>query len=307
MKFMNSFLQSRGWEEFQKSLGRKTWRVNGALFILHELPFGFSYVYALRPEISNALFADTVNELKKFVSKQNPVFLRVEPGNELLRLSERFLTQSAPSLQPSETLITDISRSENEILAGMHHKTRYNIKLAQKYGVTVKIFRGHDGGKKMFAEFFNLLKITSKREKFFVHAESHYHKLLAAEFSDFKNFLAVATYRDIILSAAMVNLYKDRATYLHGASENIHRNVMAPYLMHWSIIREMKKQGAFEYDWWGIDENRWPGVTRFKLGFGGGQIAYSPAVDIVYRPVLYKCYRALRALKHIKLRVLKLF
>ena len=92
----------------------------------------------------------------------------------------------------------------------------------------------------------------------------------------------------------MVNFYLDTATYLHGASSLIHKDVMAPHFLHWRIMQDAKKLGMRSYDLWGIDEDRWPGVTRFKMGFGGRVDEYPRSMDIIFRPMWYKTYKTLR-------------
>ena len=92
----------------------------------------------------------------------------------------------------------------------------------------------------------------------------------------------------------MINFYGDTATYLHGASSRKNKELMAPHLLHWRIIQEAKKRGLGQYDFGGIDEKKWPGVTRFKIGFGGSVVEYPPSVDIIYKPILYKIYRLAR-------------
>ena len=90
-------------------------------------------------------------------------------------------------------------------------------------------------------------------------------------------------------------------TYLHGGSSREHKELMAPYLLHWRIMEEAKRRGMAQYDLWGIDGDRWPGVTRFKKGFGGSGVFYPPSLEVVYRPLWYKIYRVMkeRPSKHI--------
>ena len=66
---------------------------------------------------------------------------------------------------------------------------------------------------------------------------------------------------------------------------------MAPYLLQWEQIKEAKKRGCIEYDFWGIDDKKWPGVTRFKKGFGGQEITYPGAFDLIFQPIWYRLYK----------------
>jgi len=109
--------------------------------------------------------------------------------------------------------------------------------------------------------------------------------------------LFVAIYNKKIIVANIVMFYKETAIYLHGASDYQYRNLMAPYLLQWQQILEAKERGCSEYDFWGIDEKKWPGVTRFKRGFGGKEIVYPGAYDLVFQPTWYRIYKLAKIFK----------
>mgnify|MGYP001560001859 CR=1 FL=1 len=284
-----SFLQSAEWEAFERRLGRKTHRIDGKLVVRHDLPLGVNYLYAPRPS-----FRDE-DECGKFLAvaagiakKEKSVFLKIEP------LSTFHIPHyyTSHNLQPRETLILDLSKTEDALLAEMHPKTRYNIRLAVKHGVKVEKKSGNDSIK----AFFSLLGETAQREGFHAHDERHYRTLFEICTDVFWNELYFAEYKGKILAAAMVNFYRESgtATYLHGASSREYKEVMAPHLLHWEIMREAKSRGFSAYDFWGIDEKRWPGVTRFKLGFGGKTVQYPEAGDTIFRPMWYQVYQVAR-------------
>ncbi len=293
---MTSFLQSQGWEAFQRSLGRKTERIQGILFIEHALPFGILYFYAPHPTIEQGAYQNLISELSRIAKRTGAVFSKIDVAHSPISFSKTIPTAVSHSIQPRESLILDISRSETELMTAMHPKTRYNIKRAEKHGVVATLFQGDERNAR-FAVFWDLLSATAKRDGFRIHAENYYRKLLALRAGDFQTFLAIAFLNEKPLAAIIIGLHGDRAIYLHGASSSDERNVMAPYLLHWAAIGEMKKRGVREYDWWGIDEKRWPGITRFKRGFGGRCVLHPPAVDIIHRRVLYTLYRGARALR----------
>ena len=145
-----------------------------------------------------------------------------------------------------------------------------------------------------FQKFWELLQETVLRDNFHTHPRTYFEKLLTTGSEDFSNELFFAKYQGVILAAAIVNFYGSvtlTASYLHGASSNVHREVMAPHLLHWRIIQEAKKRGFRHYDLWGIDEAKWPGLTRFKLGFGGKTVEYPSSIDVVYRRMWYPMYK----------------
>lgn len=287
---MRSFLQSPEWEAFQKLLGRRTYRRCDMLLIEHTLPFGQHYLYAPRPLLdtphSLAAFLEGVREIAR---DQGTLFLRIDPlaTSHPLALG----SHAAPSIQPRHTTFLDLTASEEELLAGMHAKTRYNIRLAERKEVRVDQAGSGDLGR-----FLDILRETSARDHFRTHEPSHYEKLLEVRSGDFSNELFFATYRRAVLAGALVNFYRpfSSATYLHGASSRNHREKMAPHLLHWRIAQEAKKRGFRTYDLWGVDAKDWPGLTRFKLGFGGSIREYPPSVDFVFQPLRYLLYRFAR-------------
>ena len=173
----------------------------------------------------------------------------------------------------------------------MKQKTRYNIKLARKKGVTVQ--RSKD-----ISEFSELMDITGKRDEFGVHTAEYYQKAFDLFNPDGYCELLIAKYEDRPIAGVIVFSSGKRAWYFYGASSNQHRNLMPTYLVQWEAIRWAKSQGCLEYDLWGVPdydrsvleqqfinrtEGLW-GVYRFKRGFGGEVKRSAPAWDKIYKP-----------------------
>lgn len=283
-----SFLQSQSWEKFQQSVGHKTFRVDGALLIKKPLFFGRSYFYIPRITLNAQRITQFLNLVKELAKKEGCIFLRIEPTAEFRIQNSEFRILKTADIQPTQTLILNLTQSEEELLSGMHPKTRYNIRLAEKKGVKVR-----EGSKNDFEKFWKLMKETTERDGFRSHEKEYYLKMLESEIAR----LYVAEYKNKILAAGIFVFYGDTATYLHGASTHEHKEVMAPYLLHWEIIKLAKKLGYKYYDFYGINEAKWPGVTRFKKGFGGSEINYPGCYDVVFHRnwyILYKLFRRLR-------------
>jgi len=202
----------------------------------------------------------------------------------------------------------------------MQQKTRYNIKLAAKKGVEIIEVSMNGDSKKSFAEdasdqidkaqnnftsdsnfelyfseFLTLMKKTSNRDGFKIHSEAHYKNLLISSAGKIKLFFA--QYQGQKIATGLFSFYGDKVIYLHGASDNEFRNFMAPYLLQFEIIKKAKGAGFKFYDFYGIDAKKWPGVTRFKQGFGGFVYNYAGTYDLVFRPGLYLLYNFLRKLR----------
>lgn len=287
-----SFLQSAEWERFEASLDRTTRRVGSVLMARRSLLFGFHYWYCPRP---SALTESFFVEAKKIAEREGSVFLKIDPAEESATEAAHAagkMARLAHAVQPRQSVVLDlIGRSGDELLAAMREKTRYNIRLAERKGVIVKNIQSEG-----FETFWDLLQETATRDGFRTHAREYYAKMLAVRSDRFSNELFFAEYGGGVIAAALVNFYHPvsgdaSAVYLHGASARSHREVMAPHLLQWRIIQEAKRRGCATYDFWGIDERRWQGVTRFKRGFGGREIAYPQSIDIVYRSVIYAAYR----------------
>lgn len=290
---LNSFLQSKEWEEFQKLYGRKTWRADGKLIIKHNFPLGFNYLYCPRPNLNNE--SSFFGEAGEITDQQRSIFLKIEPISENRDVPKEIIIKKSQSIQPQKTVILDLIKSDGELLKSMHEKTRYNIRLAERKGIQINNFQFPINN---FQTFWKLLSETAQRDNFRVHSKEYYQKLLSIHSEEFSNELFFAEYKGAVLGAALVNFYKKSGTavYLHGASSSENRNLMAPYLLHWRIMEEAKKRGFTHYDLWGIDEKRWPGVTRFKMGFGGQIVKYPESIDVVYKPNLYRFYRGIKKL-----------
>jgi peptidoglycan pentaglycine glycine transferase (the first glycine) len=284
---MRTFLQSREWEELQKRLGRKTRRLNGALCVVHALPFGLSYLYSARPDISEGEREQFFNEAQKIGKAEGMFFLKIDPIDTMIG------GKGVPSnaLQPQFSLLIDLSKTNEELLSEMHPKTRYNIKLAEKRGVRVEIADNAREKERYFEDFWKMLEETALRDGFMPHEKKYYEELLRVDSAECKNILFLAFYNEELLAAAIVNIYDSTATYLHGASSKKFREMMAPHALQWAIMQEARKQKCSTYDFWGIDHVKWPGVTRFKKGFGGREISYPESFDVVYRTGWYFLYR----------------
>jgi peptidoglycan pentaglycine glycine transferase (the first glycine) len=283
------FLQSWDWGEFQKSLGRKVWRQEiGSSYISvikMGLPLEQNYLYA--PRLNFLLNKDVSDELKKLAAAEKSIFLRLElvPVQEL----DLFGFQKTNNVQPGKTLLLDLTKSAEELLAVMHPKTRYNIRLAEKKGVEIR-----EGSQSDLDNFYDLISSTYNRKHLKVYNKGYYQKLLE-NLTNAKIYLA--EYQNKILAANLILFYGDTATYLHGGSSEEDKNIMAPHLLQWEIIKLAKAQGYRYYDFWGIDEKKWPGVTRFKMGFGGTEVKYGGAFDLILNKFWYTVYKLIKSFK----------
>lgn len=309
-----SFLQSSLWKNFQEAGGRKCWLLalgeegkiaNSLLVIKYNLPFGLSYLYSPHGPVKFSRQASELflAEIKKIQQQERAIFFRLEPwvaAGAAEFLPALGFKQSGKSVQPANSLVLDLTKSEDELLSAMHQKTRYNIKLATKRGVKITSGGGEDRVKK----FFDLLQKTTARDGFSSHPFSYYKKQV--EILGGENCASVyfaekeINGQAVILSAAIMVFYNQQAVYLHGASDYDYRRDMAPYLMQWQAIKDAKTRGCRSYDFWGIAPatsalaKKWAGITRFKQGFGGLEVKYDGAFDYPFHPFYCWAYNLLR-------------
>ena len=273
-----SFLQSDMWVEFHRSLGRKVFDVGDTKVIKHDLPFGKSYLYVP--------YAQSISDLRELAKQENSIFIKAEPlqddiAQQLVRIGYQ---KSSKNIQPHKTVVLDLTQSEEELLGAMHHKTRYNIRVAEKNGVVIREEKNID-------IFWNLMQKTIARDQFSSHSKEYYEKLLKL------CELHVAYKNQTPLAAAMILKYGHTSYYLHGASDHEYRALMAPCMLHWSIMTKLQASNIKSYDFWGIDAQRWPGVTRFKLGWGGRTIEYPGAFDLPISKPWYGMYTTLTRIR----------
>jgi len=300
----SQFLQSWEWGEFQKQVSGLVWRIGvendlgeivaTAKIIKKSLPMGKSYFYCGRgPQFKSSNWDNEAgkilfDEIKRLAAEEEAMFLRFDPTFSMTDID--FLTVKTLDIQPSKTLVLDLNKGEEDLLKDMHQKTRYNIKLAEKKGV--KIVEA-DAGR--FEEFWNLMAQTGDRDEFSTHGRSYYQAMLNLP----KDFLKLffAEHKDKVLVGNIMVFFGDTVSYIHGGSANENRELMAPHLLQWHTIKLAKQLGYRYYDLCGISEERWPGVTRFKEGFGGREINYPGTFDAVYDEGWYSIYKMVRKVR----------
>lgn len=288
----SQFTQSSRWAQFQKEQGHKIIILGDEnkeklyLLIRHNLPLGFSYWYLPRAPFFENTQESTIffNDLHDAIKEIDPkaLFIRLEPVSPF----ESNKLRPTISVQPNRTLLLSLVGPEEKILGGMHQKTRYNIRLAQKKKLILK------KGPELTEAFLDLLEETRQRDGFRVHGRKYYQAMIKSNTVE----LVTVWHDNKILAGSLLAYFGDTVTYVHGASSSEKRDLMAPYFLHWQSILEACSAGFRYYDWHGIDEKKWPGVTRFKLGFGGEIIDYPGTFDLPLAPLAYAGYTVFRRL-----------
>ncbi len=244
---------------------KKVLHIDGCQIFIHRIPHVlWTVAYLPRPEkIAN------LEKIKEACREERAIFLKAEP------LAYAVPGNPSEPVLPRNTIYMDLTKTEENLLANMHEKTRYNIGLAGKKGVVVT--EGEDLG-----EFIKLLEKTEERQGFYSHPAEYYETLWETLRPAKMVYLLSAGK----MAAIMLLRYKDFLYYAYGGSDPHFREMMAPHLLHWEAIKLGKKLGCKVYDFWGSYKNSpdeadpWWGIYRFKKGFGGSEITFPQTVDI---------------------------
>ncbi len=299
-------LQTGEWGELKSAFGWKPVRVIsgnvGVQILFRKLPLGFTIGYIPKPVDSDQLSVNSERfwkEIDSVYRKHNAIFCKLEPDSwdRQFTIHHSAFRISLHNIQPPRTIIINIKDDEETILARMKPKTRYNIRLAEKKGVTVRAWDD-------IQAFHKMMLVTGGRDGFGIHSLEYYKRAYELLHPKGLGEILVAEYEGKPLAALFVARNGHRAYYLYGASTDEERNRMPTYLLQWEAMKWAKARGCEEYDLWGVpDEDEatleanfeirhdglW-GVYRFKRGFGGELKRAAQAMDRVYNPLLYWAY-----------------
>ena len=176
-------------------------------------------------------------------------------------------------------------RSEEELMASFHQKWRYNIRLAVKKGVEVRLC-----GKEMVPDFARIMVETGVRDNFATRPPEYFAAMLD-NLGD-KCRLYMAFHEGQPIAGTLAIHYGDKVWYLYGASSNEHRNLMPNYLLQWNMIQWAVETGSRVYDFRGVsgdlsEDNPHYGLYRFKKGFGGEFTEFMGEYDYVLNRLSY--------------------
>ena len=225
--------------------------------------------------------------------------MRLEPEWEIGQAPAVPDLRPAPDsaiVQAPATIMLDLRPPPEAILAQMKPKWRYNIRLAERKGIRVRM-----GGAADLPLFHRLSEVTAARDGFPIRTEEYYRTAFNLFARSDSAALLVAEYEGKPLSALMAFVCGRMAIYLYGASSDEERNRMPNHLLQWRAMLWAKERGCEVYDLWGIPSTgdggqgtgdtaeRLPeGLLKFKEGFGGRVVRYAGAFDVVYNRPLYR-------------------
>lgn len=279
-------LQTSYWAEFRKAWGNEVIETEYGIITSHKIPLT-SYKIGVF-EKGPAPTREMLSDLKKVGRENNLIFIKLEPNviksDQLIQLVKQADVVPGKTLFTPTTFWIDLKPSEENLLKSFSSKTRYNIRLAIKNGVTVK----EDNSDIAFEKYLELTKETVTRQGFFAHTEKYHRLMWNVLHKAGIAHLLTARYENQIITTWILFIWKDFLYYPYGASTEQHKNVMANNLMMWEAIKFGKRNNLTTFDLWGREEGK--GFTKFKEGYTPRVIEFLGTWDLVINKPVYKIY-----------------
>ncbi len=318
-------LQTSRWARLKAEFGWRSQRVilraiprddapilGGASILFRRLPWGQTLAYVPKgPAVdwTDPTQARAVLTMaREAAHKQRAALLKIEPEQLdtpalAAQLANLGFRPSSQRVQPLSTIHIDLTGDEEALLARMKPKWRYNIRLAERKGVRVRV-----GGLDDLPAIQELMGATGLRDRFAVHSAAYYALASQLFVSAGLATWLLAEAEGRLLAAIAVFAVGRSAWYMWGASADEGRNLMPNHALQWAAMRWACARGCTIYDLWGIPDEvganpaayaepeSWGegglwGVYRFKQGFGGRVVRYTGAWDLPLSRVGYGLYR----------------
>lgn len=274
----------------------------------------FSILYVPRGPVFDYCDAElrqiVFEKLEQLARQERAIMIKIDPevvrawnddpeqphpvGPQVIKdLEARGWRFSNEQVQFRNTVLLDLTPSEEELLANMKQKTRYNIRLAGRKEVRVRQGDNYD-----FPLIANMYQETAARDGFAIRPLAYYLDAWQTLYDAGLAMPFIAEYQGTPLAAVIIVKSGERAIYMYGASTDLERQRMPTYLLQWEAICWAKAEGCTVYDFWGAPDDftetdRMWGVWRFKAGFNGQIVKHIGAWDFPARPVLYWLYTVL--------------
>lgn len=320
-KLVLHIIQSWEWGEFREKTGVDVVRIGhfdgtklkkAYQLTFHKVP-KLKYTIGYFPK-GPMVDREMVEALRTIGAEKKAAFIKMEPNvtvdsSQLTvdRLEKLGLVRAKKALFTKYNFVLDLTKSEEQLLAGMHPKTRYNIKVAQKKGV--EVYDSVDEAD--FEIYLKLYFDTTKRQKYFGHTPE-YHRLVWKTLKDAKMArVLIGKYQKKPLVAWMLLNFGDTLYYPYGGSSTEYKDVMASNLVAWEAIKLGKKLELKSLDLWGalgLEPNThdpWYGFHRFKAGYGARHVEYIGTFDLVLNPTLYLILNVADRIRWVLLRAFK--
>jgi len=298
-----AFKARHGWGVERARVERDGATAHAQILFKHRGPLAYGYIprgpvlSADDPDLLRALF----REIDRVCRRRRAISVVLEPERPLplQAAGGPVLLPGPPHVQPERTVRVRLLADE-PLLMQMHQKTRYNIRLANRRGVTVAV----ESPDVAFADFFALMEETSLRNEYPIHAAEYYRDAIETFRGDGAMMLARVEGGDAAAALIVVG-FGEEAVYLYGASSTQYRSHGPGFALQFEAMRWARDHGCSQYDLWGIPAtdpestraeagdrlattrgDDWRGLYEFKVRFGGEIVSYPPTLERPYLPVL---------------------
>lgn len=312
-KLVSHPIQSWVWGDFKESMGAVPERIG--FFEDGKLKSGIQIIFSKIPKTNYTVGIasktvmpeqEHIEALKEAAKKHRAVFIKVEPDvfspvqkdnslEEPIEDKKKFLLKNgAKNGKPffeKYNFLLNIEKPEEDLLASFHSKTRYNIRLAEKKGVSI-IDKSTEEG---MEDYIRLMEETTKRQGFFNHNGEYFRRMFKIFPTDSLRIFE-AVYQDEVLTAWILFKFNGKLYYPYGASGNNHRELMPNNLIMWKAIQYGKELNCSVFDLWGClgpnpdTADSWYGFHKFKAGYNPQLVEYIGTFDFVYKPFMYKLF-----------------
>jgi lipid II:glycine glycyltransferase (peptidoglycan interpeptide bridge formation enzyme) len=313
-------LQSWAWGDFKSRWGwtaeRLLWSRAGRPVAAAQIlaraipPTPWRFLYVTRGPLLDyadaGLAGQVLADLESYAQQTQALFIKIDPdvprqqgapqencppdptGQQLLQMLEQRGWRFSPEqIQFRNTILIDLAAEQDELLARMKSKWRYNIRLAERRGVVVR-----SGGQAGLSNFYAMYAETARRDGFLIRPEAYYMDVWRQFLEKDQAELFLALVEDQAVAGLLLFIFGSRAWYMYGASSRQHHSLMPNHLLQWAALCRAKERGCAWYDMWGApdifdERDRLWSVYRFKQGFGGRVVQGLGAFDYPVRPLLY--------------------
>ncbi|KKS80370.1 MAG: Methicillin resistance protein [Candidatus Beckwithbacteria bacterium GW2011_GWA2_43_10] len=248
--------QAEEYAAYMRAIG---WQAEKGMFIrrLPLVPWRFIKIQRQKPPIN----LKAAEKYKAIQIKLEPAF---EDKTDYQALG--FKRYKTPML-PSKTIWLDLTKNKRQLLKEMHYKTRYNLRKHEIRNSKFEIFRGDKITNWQLREFYAIYRENCRRQHFW-----------GINFNQLKSLFRCFGEKAWLLATneggLEILIHEKVAYYSHNAATQEGKRMFVPTLLTWEAIKLAKKLGCTRFDFEGIDEQRWPGFTRFKRSFGGIEVKY---------------------------------
>lgn len=310
-KIANHPLQSWEWGEFRRALGHKVERL-GVFDDQGKLQSVWQVIFSDIPLINMTAgyvprgpqpTPEVLKALRDLGKKHQALFIKLEPNlfapatkkDPFPKVTKMLEDQNIPegrNIFAPYTFFIDLTQDDETLFENCKSKTRYNVRLARRKGVTIVEDTSPEG----LADYLKLLEKTTSRQKFYAHDQNYYQTMFDKFKDTGKLRILKALYEDQVLTAWILFFHGDTAYYPYGASSREHRDVMANNLMMWEAMMLAKKEGMQQFDLWGAlgpnadKSHKWYGFHRFKEGYGAQLKQSLGSYDVVVNFPLYSLF-----------------